>query len=283
MTSMDEEQAADTYCRYLATHHYENFAVASWFLPGEIRLHLARLYAYCRTTDDIGDESGPDAIPRLAAWQQQVEECFKSGVAPIHPVLIALRQTIRDRHLPSQPFLDLIAANMQDQIVSSYESWDNLREYCLLSAAPVGRLVLRIWGVQGPTAERLSDDVCIGLQLANFAQDVAIDRAKQRTYLIQADIRERGVEGAVQALCDRAAHLLASGRDLETLVPGLLRIQLRLYRLGGAAIISAIAGMDYHTDLSRPHVSRVTKLGLVPRAALPSRPCGPRVMRHTPG
>lgn len=274
MKAVTELGAADSYCRYLANRHYENFSVASLILPSPLRVHLARIYAFCRTTDDLGDESGHDALARLALWREQVIQCFEAHVAPVHPVLLALGQTIVACNLPVQPCLDLIAANVQDQAVTTYETWEELRQYCALSAAPVGRLVLRVFGVQGARAEKLSDDVCIGLQLANFAQDVAVDRAKGRTYLPQADLHAHGLAGAVQVTCERAARLLASGRELEALVPRRLRIQLALYRLGGMAILSAIARVGYRTDQRRPQVSRQTKVRLVARALIDSRERG---------
>jgi squalene synthase HpnC len=261
----DELDAADAYCRYLAEHHYENFSVAAFFLPSTIRTDLSRLYAYCRTVDDLGDESD-DAIARLASWRNQVTACFAPGPDPLHPVLLALRRTINAGRLPPEPFLALIEANIQDQSVHSYEDWPALRSYCALSAAPVGRLVLRIWGIDDPLANGLSDDVCNGLQLANFAQDVAIDRDKGRTYLLQRDLREVGLRGAVERMCFLAERLLASGRDLEAMVPLRLRIQLALYRLGGLAVIDAIRRSDYRTDLKRPHVSGLTKARLLPVA-----------------
>jgi squalene synthase HpnC len=268
--ALTELHAADVYCRYLAGRHYENFSVASLILPSALRLHLARIYAFCRTTDDLGDESGPSALPRLELWREQVHQCFDGAPDPVHPVLLALRRTVAAFDLPPQPFLDLIAANVQDQRVSAYDTWDELRQYCLLSAAPVGRLVLRVFGVRDPHAGTLSDDVCIGLQLANFAQDVAVDRAKGRLYLPQADLCAQGLQGAVRATCERAERLLASGRELEEMVPSRLRVQLALYRLGGLAILSSIHRMDYRTDQERPHVSRTVKAGLVPLAFIQS-------------
>ena len=270
MKPLTELQAADAYCRYLAGRHYENFSVASLLLPSALRLHLARIYAFCRTTDDLGDESGPSALPRLALWREQVQQCF-DGPDPVHPVLLALRRTVVAFDLAPSPFLDLIEANVQDQLVSTYDTWDALRQYCLLSAAPVGRLVLRVFGVRDPRAESLSDDVCIGLQLANFAQDVAVDRAKGRTYVPQTDLRAHGLHGAVRVTCERAERLLASGRELEDMVPGRLRIQLALYRLGGMAILAAIRRMSYRTDQARPHVSLTAKAGLIPLAFVQSR------------
>lgn len=271
MKAMTELEAADAYCRYLASRHYENFSVASLILPSPLRLHLTRIYAFCRTTDDLGDESGRDALARLALWQEQVIQCFAADAsAPVHPVLLALRRTIAACALPLQPCLDLIAANVQDQTVTTYETWEDLRRYCVLSAAPVGRLVLRVFGVQGAQAKKLSDDVCIGLQLANFAQDVALDRIKGRTYLPQEELRTHGLAGAVQVTCERATRLLASGRELETLVPRRLRIQLALYRLGGMEILAAIARIGYRTDQRRPQVSRPVKVRLVARALIES-------------
>ena len=270
MNAMTELEAADSYCRYLANRHYENFTVASLILPSRLRVHLARIYAFCRTTDDLGDESDHDALARLALWREQVTQCFDGQAAPVHPVLFALSRTARACDLPREPCLDLIAANVQDQTVTTYETWDDLKRYCMLSAAPVGRMVLRVFGVQGARAEKLSDDVCIGLQLANFAQDVAVDRAKGRAYLPQDDVRAHGLAGAVQVTCERAARLLASEGELETLVPRRLRIQLALYRLGGMAILSAIARMRYRTDARRPQVSRPIKARLVARALLES-------------
>ncbi len=271
MKELTELQAADAYCRYLASRHYENFSVASLVLPAAARLHLARIYAFCRTTDDLGDENGPAALPRLALWRQQVERCFEDGPSPIHPVLLALTRTIAALDLPPQPFLDLIEANVQDQTVTGYDTWDELRQYCMLSAAPVGRLVLRVFGVREARAEKLSDDVCIGLQLANFAQDVSVDRAKGRTYLIQSDLNAKGIQGAIRAICERAEMLLAAGWELEDLVPLRLRVQLALYRLGGGAILSAIRQMDYRTDQRRPRLSRLAKARLVPLAVRQSR------------
>src|SRR5207248_6758088 len=174
MKALTELQAADADCRYLAGSHDAIVSVASLRLPSALRLHLARIYASCRTTDDLGDESGPSALPRLALWREQVLQCFDGGPDPVHPVLLALLRTVAAFDLSPRPFLDLIAANVQDQQVCTYDIWSELRHYCLLSAAPVGRVVLRVFGVRDPRAGTLSDDVCIGLQLANFAQDVAV-------------------------------------------------------------------------------------------------------------
>lgn len=265
--SPSERAAADAYCAQLATQHYENFVVASKFVSKSLRGALMRFYAFCRTTDDFGDESGsPEAaLDRLARWRAETESFF-AGEQPIHPVFVALRETVDAYALPAKPFLDLIAANEQDQRVFAYENWPELEAYCQLSAAPVGRVVLRLFGVRDPRAEQLSDDVCTGLQLANHAQDVSRDELLGRRYLLASDVRERGVPGAVQALVERARTLLDSGRRLEPMVPGVLRLQLALYRLGGLAICDEIAALRYRTDVRRPSVSKARKMALLLRA-----------------
>lgn len=266
---MKEIESADAYCRILATRHYENFAVASRIVPGRIRLDLMRFYAFCRTTDDFGDESGSthEALARLKSWREQTEAFF-DGRSPVHPVFIALRETVGHYGLDKQPFLDLIAANEQDQNVFNYRNWPQLHAYCMLSAAPVGRVVLRFFGIANQATEKLSDDVCIGLQLANHAQDVSRDEKIGRSYLLQEDLERAGTAGAVKSLVERARTLLASGKTLETMAPGALRFQLALYRLGGLAICEEIQRGGYRTDVTRPSVSKRTKMGLLVRAAL---------------
>ena len=266
MSSPGELAAADAYCRHLANRHYENFSVASFILPAPVRQHLARIYAFCRTTDDLGDESSrADAVARLNIWRDDTMRCF-GGPESVHPVLLALTRTASCCGLDAQPFLDLIDANLQDQTVSEYAGWDELLDYCSRSAAPVGRMVLGVFGIRDAVAESLSDDVCIGLQLANFAQDVSVDRGKGRTYLVGSDIRAHGMRGAIRIMCDRADGLLASGRALEMMVPVRLRIQLALYRLGGGAIVAAVREMEYASDANRPHHSSRTKARLVVEA-----------------
>jgi squalene synthase HpnC len=269
-------EAADAYCRALTSGHYENFTVAAAFVDRPKRVDLMRIYAFCRTTDDLGDEHRESQpLELLARWRTDVEALFAAR-EPLHPVLVALRETIARRALPAQPFFDLIAANVQDQRVSTYPAWPELEAYCRLSAAPVGRMVLRVFGIDDPGAVALSDDVCIGLQLANHAQDVSRDARIGRRYLLDDDIREAGTTGAVRALVERARALLDSGRRLEPMAPAPLRMQLALYRLGGLAICDAIARIGYQTEKERPSVSAAGKVALVVRAALEAMTPKPR-------
>jgi squalene synthase HpnC len=256
---------ADRQCRRLLRGHYENFWVASPFVGHRQRIHLARIYAYSRTTDDLGDESRGDALCRLVWWRAELEESLRTGRSS-HPVLAAISRSVEELELPVRPFYDLIDANIQDQRVKLYRTWSELRAYCMLSAAPVGRLVLRVF--EAPAGlEPFSDEVCIGLQLANFAQDVAVDARKGRCYLIEEEVEAAGLLGAIELLCERAAWLLASGIQVEAAVTGALRLQLALYRLGGEAILAGIRRARYRTDEQRPTVSRAGKLALLPVAA----------------
>ncbi len=263
--------SADAYCRTMTAGHYENFIVASPFVSARLRVHLARIYAFCRTTDDLGDESATkaDALARLTRWRDEVCAMFE-GETPVHPVLFALQQTLAEHSIPAHVFLDLIEANVLDQTQSHYASWPDLEAYCRLSAAPVGLMVLAVFGIEDPQAARLSDDVCIGLQLANHAQDVARDARIGRRYLLDDELAAGGVPFAVRGLVDRARTLLDSGRALEATAPFALRLQLSLYRLGGLAVCDAIERIDYRTDETRPAIAGAAKARVVGRAILQS-------------
>lgn len=279
--------AADAYCRQLV-RHYENFTVVSRLSPRSLRRDLTRVYAFCRYTDDLGDESGDRAVAtrRLRRWRDETRESFEYEERT-HPVLLALADTVRSHAMDRQPFIDLIDANLQDQRIDSYEDWPALRGYCMRSAAPVGRMVLRLFGIDDPGAVALSDDVCMGLQLANFAQDVMADARLGRSYLMRRDIRDHGIDGATRLMCNRARNLLRSGRELETMAPARLRIQLALYRLGGEAILDAVAACDYQTSTQRPVVDRAARVRIMAaalgagRRPSESRPRMPRVTTKT--
>jgi len=264
-------EAADAYCRGLV-RHYENFTVASRLSPRSMRRDITRVYAFCRYTDDLGDESGDRAVAmrRLRRWRDETRESFDHDERT-HPVLVALADTVHRFQLDAQPFVDLVDANLQDQRIDTYEDWPALRGYCMLSAAPVGRIVLRLFDIRDPAAVPLSDDVCIGLQLANFAQDVSIDKRLGRSYLLQNDIRSKGIELATRAMCERARTLLESGMALEAMAPPRLRVQLALYRLGGNAILDAIAAAGYRTATHRPKVDRAARVRIVASALAATR------------
>src|SRR5271165_2413384 len=174
---------ARDYTRWLATHHYENFHVVSVLLPKRLHQDFYNVYAYCRSADDLGDETGDraESLRLLAWWRQQLDAMYEGRAT--HPVFVALRPTVEQYGIPREPFADLIEAFVQDQIVSRYRNWDELFAYCRNSANPVGRLVLYLCGYSDQERQRLSDATCTALQLANFWQDVTVDLLKDRVYL----------------------------------------------------------------------------------------------------
>jgi squalene synthase HpnC len=271
--------AAQSWCKTLTTTHYENFHVATFFLPAALRPHFHSVYAFCRTSDDLGDEVADTATATrlLAAWRAMLHQCFTHPDASRHPVFVALQPTIAARNLPMQPFDDLISAFEQDQVYTHHESLATLEHYSRYSANPVGRLVLLVSGYHSEELMQLSDDICTGLQLANFYQDVVEDRARGRRY-IPADAMQRfnvsdeqliarrfdaNVRDLMQFLVADARARLTRGQRITTLVSRDLASTLQLFVNGGHAILDAIAAQDYNTLQSRPVVTKAAKLRLL--------------------
>ena len=186
-------EEARAWCRRLAETHYENFHVASWFLPKALRPHFHSIYAYCRVSDDLGDEVGDtaSALALLDLWGRELDACYEGRAR--HPVFVALSETIRACSIPKEPFADLLTAFRQDQTVTRFRTMEDVLAYCYYSANPVGRLVLYACGEVNEENFRLSDATCSALQLANFWQDVRVDFVKDRVYLPQDDMRRFGV------------------------------------------------------------------------------------------
>jgi squalene synthase HpnC len=261
----------------LAAEHYETFTVASRFLPRRLRQHVCNIYAYCRWADDLADEIGDpeQSLLGLKWWEGQLHECYQGRV--VHPVFIALRETIARFQIPIEPFCDLLTAFRQDQRVTRYETIDQLLEYCRYSANPVGQLVLYLGGCHTPERVRLSDSVCTGLQLANFWQDVARDWDRGRIYLPLADCRRVGYgedrfarrecnDAFRQLLAERvddAKQRLRDGLPLAAMMPVGLRRPVALFAAGGLAILEAIRRQKYDVWSRRPTVSKLDKLRLV--------------------
>src|SRR5207248_3365219 len=187
------QSQAQKYCRRLARSHYENFSVATWFLPEHLRQHFYNVYAYCRISDDLGDEVGDPAASLLLLDQWQIELAACYAGMPRHPVFVALAETVRQFEIPQHEFSDLLTAFRQDQTVTRYETFHDLVGYCLNSANPVGHLVLYLCGYRDAERQKLSDYTCTALQLANFWQDVSVDYAKGRIYLPLQDLAKYGV------------------------------------------------------------------------------------------
>jgi squalene synthase HpnC len=270
-------EQARAYCRRLATTHYENFHVASWFLPTRLRPHFYSIYAYCRIADDLGDEVGnrEQSLALLDLWGRELDACYRGETR--HPVFVALAETIRVRDIPQKPFADLLAAFRQDQTVLRYPTMNDVLEYCTCSANPVGRLVLYACGYRDPGMFLLSDYTCTALQLANFWQDVSSDYARGRIYLPLQDLDQYGVDEATIARrqptpafrqllrceVEYTRQLFLKGLPLIKRVDRELALDLDLFSRGGLEILHAIERRQYDVLSTRPVISKPRKLGLL--------------------
>ena len=273
-------EEAQAWCRHLAETHYENFHVASWFLPKAFRPHFYSIYAYCRVSDDLGDEVGdPEvAMALLEAWGEELDACYAGSAR--HPVFVALAETIKACSIPKEPFADLLTAFRQDQTVTRYATMEDVLGYCKYSANPVGRLVLYATGEAEIDREekfRLSDKTCTALQLANFWQDVTVDQLKDRVYLPldllakhnysvdelfahQFDERFRGI---MREAVDRARGLFLTGLPLAGKVNRRLAVDLELFSRGGMKVLDKIEQQNYDVLSRRPKISKVERAGLL--------------------
>jgi squalene synthase HpnC len=273
---------AREYCERLARSHYENFSVASWFLPRCLRQDFFNVYAYCRISDDLGDEVGDTtaSLELLDQWQRELDACYEGS--PKHPVFVALGETVRKFDIPKHEFSDLLIAFRQDQTVTRFETFGDVLAYCKYSANPVGHLVLYLCGYRDAERQRLSDFTCTALQLANFWQDVSVDYEKDRIYLPLEDLRRFGVtedniarKQNIPAFCEmmkfeveRAREWFRQGMPLVGKVDRELAIDLDLFSRGGMEILNAIEKQDFAVLGNRPAISKLRKLALVAHAAL---------------
>jgi squalene synthase HpnC len=275
---------AQRYTRWLATHHYENFNVVSWLLPRRLHQHFYNLYAYCRWSDDLGDEVADPvrALGLLDSWEDELRLIYGRNGGPSHPVLIALGETIREKNIPIQPFSDLLRAFRQDQTVHRYQTWEDVLEYCVYSANPVGRLVLYLCDYRDEARRKLSDQTCTALQLANFWQDVSRDLEKGRIYiplealaghgLTEADIVNKRFDHRyvtlMKALIARTRAIFQAGMPLAKTVEPFLRVDLEMFSRGGLAILDAIEASGYNTLEHRPALTKWTQIGLLGRTLI---------------
>jgi squalene synthase HpnC len=272
----------------------ENFPVASLLFPRRLRPHLRAVYGFARLVDILGDElqatagdspeswvfqrgeaapasgAAPDRLAALDELEREVEACYSGE--PSWPVMRVLQPTIREFSLPREPFLRLIEANRMDQRITEYETWDELREYCRHSADPVGRLVLGLLRLDHePELVAASDDVCTGLQLVNFLQDVPRDLELGRVYLPAEDRRRFGVAEldrpspelthTLEFEAERARELLGAGRTLQTRIGGRVGRAVGLFARGGLAALDALERARWDIFTQRPRPSR-TRLAL---------------------
>ncbi len=275
---------AQAWCRHLATTHYENFHVATWFLPSRVRPYFESVYAFSRTADDLGDEVPDRAVATrlLGEWREMLHECYVSPQESMHPVFVALHQTIVETDVPEQLFDDLIRAFEMDQVKTRFESLEECVEYSRLSANPVGRLVLWVSGYRDEERARLSDKVCTALQLANFWQDVVEDFERGRRYLPGDAMQRFGVtdedlaarrctpefRALMQSLVESTGALLREGGRISRTVDRELAVTLRLFEGGGRAALDGIVAQGYDVLRKRPSVSKATKARLLAGALM---------------
>ncbi|MET8665925.1 squalene synthase HpnC [Streptomyces tendae] len=289
MTATDTAYAVDPERGTLAKAADENFPVAPFFLPRAWRTDLMAVYGFARLVDDIGDgdlapggadarllgvpgDRADDRLLMLDAFEADLRRVFGgSDGPPRHPLLRRLVPTVRRRALTPEPFLGLIAANRQDQLVARYETYDDLLAYCELSANPVGRLVLAVTGTSTPERIRRSDEICTALQIVEHLQDVAEDLARDRIYLPAEDMKRFHVQetdlaaptanASVRALiayeAARARDLLNEGAPLVGSVHGRLRLLLAGFVAGGRAALGAIAAADHDVLPGPPKSGKV--------------------------
>jgi squalene synthase HpnC len=281
--AMSAEEAR-RYCARLARSHYENFHVVTFLLPARLRQDFYNVYAYCRWADDLGDEAGDTgrATRLLERWRKQLAECYSAignaqSAIGLHPVFVALADTIRRHEIPPEPFHDLITAFLQDQQVTRYPTYGDLLGYCRYSANPVGRLVLYLCGYRDAERQQLSDFTCTALQLANFWQDVRVDLEKGRIYIPLEDIERFGYsEEALHRLeftpefralmrfeVERARDLFRAGLPLAGLVDARLAGDIELFSRGGLGILRRIEQCGYDVLSARPALTGRDKLRLL--------------------
>lgn len=262
---------SEDFCRKLARSHYENFIVATFLLPNHLKQHFYNIYAYCRISDDLGDEAGDPktSIQLLEEWKLELESCFRG--APRHPVFIALSKTIEEFEIPMDPFADLLKAFQQDQIQNRYQTYGQLLEYCRFSANPVGHLVLYLCRCNDPERQQLSDYTCTALQLTNHWQDIVRDLENlNRIYLPkedmdhfgydESDLRQHVCDDRFTALLrvevDRARDLFHRGLPLRKLLPSPFSLEIDLFGQCGLELLTRIEKAGYDVFRKRPTLSK---------------------------
>lgn len=273
---------SEEYCRRLTHSHYENFPVASYIVPKNLRQHVCNIYAFARTADDFADEKiySDVRMQNLDEWEDELKLAYQGQ--SIHPIFVALETTIRKFSLPEKLFLDLIKAFKIDVIKNRYKNFDEILYYCRHSANPVGRLILLLFGYNNDEWFEYSDNICTALQLANFWQDVSVDLKKDRIYIPQEEMVQRGIteydleEGkftdSLRSLMgfqvQRTEKLFLRGRPLCRKVPNLrLSYELRFTWLGGMETLNKIKKNNYDIFV-RPTLNKLDWLRLFWRTML---------------
>ena len=273
---------AEAYCTTIARAHYENFIISNQFTPPEIRQHIQNIYAFCRYSDDLGDEAPFDPEGRtklLQTWLSDLHTAYGNDWQgqPRHPILIALAHTSRTFNIPIEPYERLITAFLLDQKKFRYDNWEELKHYCVHSADPVGHLFLYVYGHDDAKMRLISDFTCTALQLANHWQDIARDSEQGRRYVPLDTMKKHGYseqdfenkifderwQSILKEEVDRAQELFDKGKELWSLVDPHLAVDLEMFTLGGEEILKSIRKQKYNTWKRRPKVSKFRQMLLL--------------------
>lgn len=283
MTTALDVDAAFEYCARITAAHYENFPVASLFLPEEKRAYIQAVYAFSRAADDFADEGEMSANERLAQlddWESKLNAAY-DGEAD-HPVFIALAETVRKNRLPREYLVNLLSAFRQDVTKNRYANMAELMDYCTRSANPVGRIVLHIFGHRDDELLRMSDSICTALQLTNFWQDMGIDQARDRLYLPAAEMERFGYSehawkarvtddsfrSLMSSLVGTTRELFLAGAPLPDRVERDILLELRLVWLGGMSILREIEKTQFDLFTKRPKLTTAAKVMILVRGFL---------------
>ncbi len=295
MISNPSLTAAYRHCEQMAKSHYENFPVGSLLIPKTKRPHVWSIYAFARSADDFADENYPlrkdfpdeeswrqkiisqeaERLEKLNQWEEWLMECAKGKAE--HPVFIALGNTLQELKIPVQLLVDLLTAFKMDVTKHRYQNWEEVLYYCKHSANSVGRLVLRIFGYEDEKLDALSDAICSALQLANFWQDIAVDREKDRIYIpcnilskhhlnlneFFSDPFSYEWRNLLQELGEFTLPLFLKGKELPLKVKGRLSWELKCTWLGGMNILRRACFDKSRHQLSRPHIRSGDKLKIL--------------------
>lgn len=281
----EDLESCQKYCAKIAKSNYENFIISNWFTPKDIKQHIQNIYAFCRYGDDLGDEAPfppNERILLLEEWMEDLERAYNLGNEPWegnpkHPIIRALASTAKKFEIPITPFKRLIEAFKLDQVKTRYSNYNELKHYCLHSADPVGHLFLYIYGYKDEELQLISDNTCTALQLANHWQDVSRDLDQNRIYMpidemekfgySLDDYKNRVVNDEWRALMrfqvDRARKLFEKGTELWEKVDSRLVVDLRMFTMGGLAVLDSIESQGYDTWTSRPTVSKLKQLRML--------------------
>jgi squalene synthase HpnC len=267
----------------MARARTENFPVASRLLPRAVRAHLLALYGFARLVDELGDEVAGDRLALLDWLEAELDRAYAGRAT--HPLMRRLEPTLTACALPRAPFAELIEANRVDQRVQRYETWEQLRGYCALSANPVGHLVLGVLDAATPDRLARSDAICTALQLVEHCQDVREDLARGRVYLPAEDLARCGatvddlaapaagapVRRTIALEVDRARGLLDEGAPLVRALRGRPRLAVAGFVAGGRAALDAIERADFDVLSRTPRASRAERARALARTLARSR------------